>query len=141
MYFILDGDIRWMTGKLDFPRTVEEMDQSSPSDRTPDRRICGPSEELAILYDAENGVLHKHGSIKDVRCIEAEWRKHFVDRGFQSIADALTIVSVPADQEGCDFLNRCIECSGHIMALIKKGELPGITPLDEPDRSSSGPSF
>lgn len=44
MYVIKHGDV-WR--------------QSSPLNN--ERYICGPSEELAILYDADNGVLHKHG--------------------------------------------------------------------------------
>jgi hypothetical protein len=44
----------------------------------------------------------------------------------------LVIASMPVSQKTIDLLNRCVENSGAIAAMIASGVLPGAAPQDPP---------
>jgi hypothetical protein len=87
--------------------------------------ICGPSEKLAIAYDPEFGTLLRRGSHKSVDAWRMKIRQKMINDGFaDDIADP-TVAAFPADQAGCDFLNKVVANPGLIEAMVRRGQLPG----------------
>lgn len=84
-----------------------------------------PLDEVAIAFDRDEGVLHKHGSPEFVNNWAEETRAKLRAAGsnLEDWATALTVVSgrIPVDE-----LNSCLSSSGYVLQLwakLTRGEL------------------
>ena len=84
---------------------------------TKKRDIILMCDEIAIVFDKETFVLHKHGSPDKV----AQWyhaaRDKFIKAGFNSMAEDLVMIqgSFPIAE-----VNRCLSTTGYIEQFWKK---------------------
>ncbi len=79
------------------------------------RHVCGPSENLAVAFDEEDGILHKHGTETRVRA--------WIDEFRAKTAEALPVpvmVTFPPNAETVAELNRCIATTGRIKRVYEE---------------------
>lgn len=76
------------------------------------RHVCDGTDALALVFDAEDGTLHKHGRAADVRDWLDKTRAKFVEGGFSELASNLTLVEFKPVKEAIAELNACIATSG-----------------------------
>lgn len=72
----------------------------------------------AILFDAESGVLHKHGDFEIIRKVAAEMRAKYARVGASELAADLIIYSsrnFPLEE-----LNKCLSISGYCKLMHEK---------------------
>jgi len=86
--------------------------------------ICKETDLLAVMYDVEGGVLHKHGAASRVRQAHARVASAFVAQGFDELAQSLEIVEFPVTPETIEELNACIAISGRVLGIKERlGEI------------------
>lgn len=107
-YVIEHGDVWFVQGGPTTPggRTM----------RLDRQRICGPSENLALAFDENDGILLKHGTETAVR----KWHDSFIarmaDLGDHAFPPPI-IMTFPPNAETVAELNRCIATSGRVKKL------------------------
>lgn len=72
-------------------------------------QICNTSDRLALCYDRETGILHKHGEFSLVSAWRSNARSLFESNGFFGIAEDLDLVQVQINQQNIDILNTILE--------------------------------
>lgn len=82
-------------------------------------RVGGPSDFLAVAFDPEEGVLHKHGPEEAVQRWADQTREKFRNVP-EDIRPSLAVLSFPIRQETVDELNACIATSGRVMHLERR---------------------
>jgi len=87
-------------------------------------RICGHDGRLAVAYDAEDGVLHRHGAEREV----ATWLADAKDKLSRSpstapLVEALRIAASDIRPEWVAEVNRCIATAGAVLGIGER--LPG----------------
>lgn len=82
--------------------------------------VCGPHDKLALVYDTEDNILHKHGTAE----FAGNWLKHargkFREAGMDELADALTLVEFAPVPEAIAELNACISHSGRVGKFVER---------------------
>lgn len=78
---------------------------------------AGPA--VAVCFDRDDHVLHKHGDPDRVRKWAAATRAKLAAVGLEgaAMADALTVVEWPF---GVDELNRCLDTTGYLGLILKR---------------------
>ena len=120
-YFIELGDV-W------FDAGPGKADGGHRSARAGVRHVCGATMGLlAVAYDADDSLLHKHGSAGPVSKWAEEARARFLagtatagpDAAAMlgAMAAAITVVSFPVTPETVELLNGVIACSGLVATL------------------------
>lgn len=85
-----------------------------------DTPVTAPADEIALVFDAEEGILHKHGQVSSVQAwydkTTATLRAN-EDTFSTKMAEALVLIigRIPAAD-----VNRCIENSSYAAVLLKK---------------------
>lgn len=83
-----------------------------------DRRHVGAGTEMiAVAFDSENGVLHKHGASKLVESWSGQTRKKFNEGGFPEMADAIVVISFLPTPQTIAELNACVTTTGRVLGL------------------------
>lgn len=93
-----------------------------------DAPVQAPMDEVALAFDSEAGVLHKHGKPDQVSAWAASARKSLGDaaeaagdeearRAIRALASALVVIQgrFPLEE-----LNRCLSTSGYVGVLYRK---------------------
>lgn len=75
-------------------------------------------EPLAIVFDAQTGVLHKHGSATRVNQWLEEMQEKIMARGINPLAMPFAIIYMPRTQSNLDHLNKAIGTTGYALNLI-----------------------
>lgn len=84
----------------------------------PDRRhVCGPSENLAIAFDEEDGTLHKHGTETRVRAWIDGFREKMAAVPSEHALPIPVMMTFPPNAETVAEMNRCIATTGRIKRL------------------------
>jgi len=87
--------------------------------------VCGSSDFLAVVFDADDGTLHKHGNENLVTQWADKTRETFQSGIKNGIIPAelmpnLVVLAFPARQETLDELNACITTSGRVLKLEER---------------------
>lgn len=82
--------------------------------------ICGPHDMLAIVFDEQDGTLHKHGRSEPVEKWADRTRAALTAGGQPELAEALVMVSFPVLPETVAELNACTSGSGRVMRLRER---------------------
>lgn len=105
----------------DGPYRIEYGDAWYVSDA--DRRhVCDGSQFLAVAFDAEDMVLHKHGRAERVEAWADKTRKMFTEAGHGELAEMIVVLAFPVTPETISELNACIATTGRIAGLQKRLE-------------------
>ncbi len=95
-------------------------------------RICGPAGQLAVAYDSEDGVLHKHGEYHAVKSWYETTRAVLMKQSSTAdLAMGLTLVSLRADENWVREVNRCVSVAGAVMGIEERALTIG-TPAPSP---------
>lgn len=94
------------------------------------RRVCGPSEMMAIAYDSNEGTLYKHGTATGVEAWAVKTRAAYCDTGFEDFADAIVVISFPIAPATVAELNACLETTTRVAFIV---ENLGAIARDNPD--------
>jgi hypothetical protein len=84
------------------------------------RHVCGPGDLMAVAYDTENGILHKHGPAPLVSAWANKTRHGFLEMGADDMSEALVVISFPPHPEALAEVNACISVSGRILEFQKR---------------------
>lgn len=109
--------------KVDGPYYIEHGDlwfQSSTGRAGVGRHVCDGTQRIAVAYDAEDGVVHKHGSAELVEAWASKTRTKFSGGGLPQLAEAIVVLSFPVLQVTVDELNLCIATTGRVLGLEVK---------------------
>lgn len=98
------------------------------------RHICGPSELLAVAFDSDDGMLHKHGTAEMVTKWADNAREKLKSNGLDNWAQNLVVLSFPPMPEALEELNACIACTGRILGFQNR-----LESLIAPPRPSQWP--
>lgn len=79
------------------------------------RHICRGSERMAVAFDAEWGVLHKHGASRDVHRWADEKRAAWERMGMSQRATSIVVIEFAPVPAVIDELNACIRTSSRIL--------------------------
>lgn len=82
--------------------------------------VCGPHDRVAVVYDAEDGTLHKHGTEENAVAWLETTRAKLRDNGFESLAENLTMVAFNPVPEAIAELNACIATSGRVLGIAER---------------------
>lgn len=82
--------------------------------------ICGPHDRIAVAFDTEDGILHKHGTEESVAAWLEKTRDKFKGAGFDSMAENLTMVAFNPVPEAIAELNACIGTTGRIRGIAER---------------------
>ena len=78
------------------------------------RHVCSGTEAMGVAYDADDGVLHKHGKAENVERWATETRRKLTEAGGGEMAAALNVVTFLAHPAPVAELNACIATTGRI---------------------------
>jgi hypothetical protein len=120
-YVIAHGDVWWRS-------TATGRNSFGLSD---DRHVCDGTQMLAVAYDAEDGILHKHGSEDSVRAWAERTGKKFIESGFEEMAQAIVVVGFPVSPESVAELNACVATTGRVLRIAERIEALGAQGLIE----------
>lgn len=81
------------------------------------RRVCDGTQAIGVAYDAENGVLHKHGHLPRVQEWAAATRQKFLEAGFDDMAKGIVVIGFPVSEATVAELNACIAISGRVLQM------------------------
>lgn len=90
---------------------------TKPSVLTGRREVRAMSDTIALAFDLENGILHKHGAADSVEAWAAQARKKLTDGGYPEMAADIVVVSGPLP---VDEVNKCLSTSGYASELWRK---------------------
>lgn len=80
--------------------------------------IYWQGEEIAVMIDVENAVIHRHGDPAVVNAAHKKLVDSFNATGFGDLAKAIVVVT------SCDWdvdeLNKALQTSGYIMKVLEK---------------------
>jgi hypothetical protein len=118
---------------FDAPYSLVEGDLFHTDSKGNRKRICHKGGAMAIAYDAEDGVLHSHGEYNDVSAwFEGTKGRLMRTPATTGLADALTLVRMPLQEDCVREVNRCVAVTGAVMgiegrlsALYGAGDLVG----------------
>lgn len=120
------------------------MDLSEPPSRlTGERRIHLMTDEVAIAFDRDEGILHKHGNPDQVEDWATNARQAYRDQGFDAQAEALLVISgaFPVAE-----INACLNTAGYCKVLLDKlqrglviSAKPQATTASAPGAEGAGP--
>ena len=82
-----------------------------------DDPIGAPLTEVAVCFDKENGILHKHGNHEMVSHWYQNSRKKLIEGGAGFMADDLMVICGPIELEE---LNRMLTTSGYCKRYMEK---------------------
>lgn len=82
--------------------------------------ICGENDRLALVYDANDGVLLKHGEKSHVNSDYDCMVKAFATGGYSEFAASLELVEFPISPETIEELNACIGVTGRVLRLKER---------------------
>lgn len=83
------------------------------------RHICGPSDELAIAFDEDDGTLHKHGTATSVRTWIDNYRAKTASFPPDMALPVPLMMTFAANADAVAELNRCIATTGRIKGLYE----------------------
>ncbi|MCS4088753.1 hypothetical protein [Rhizobium sp. BK176] len=110
-----------MTDRFDFPYSLVDGELFRTDSKGNRKRLCHRGGSVALAYDTEDGVLHHHGEYNDVSKWFDETRaKLSKSPSTIGLADALTLVSMPLEDECVQEVNRCIAVTGSVMGIEKR---------------------
>jgi hypothetical protein len=91
--------------------------EKAPNALTKQRDIVLMCDEVAIAFDKEAGVLHKHGIPENVTKWYNTTREKLISSGFPEMADDLILIqgAFPVEE-----LNKCLSTTGYIGVFWKK---------------------
>lgn len=92
--------------------------------------IGEPLAEVAVCFDKENGVLHKHGNHEMVSRWFQNSRKKLIEGGAGFMADDLMVICGPIELEE---LNRMISTSGYCKRYLEKMKVQGAEATEDQD--------
>lgn len=79
--------------------------------------------QVAVLYDANGGTLHKHGTVDDVKT----WLKKYEERGLPKDLFAFTMVTFPPDYPASE-ITAMINTTGSVPYRIERAANGDYTP-------------
>jgi hypothetical protein len=82
--------------------------------------VCGPSDEMAMAFDEEDGTLHKHGTLTAVRAWVENFRKKTADLPADMALPVPIMISFPPNADTVAEMNRCIATTGRIKRLYEQ---------------------
>lgn len=90
--------------------------------------VCGPSENLAMAFDEEDGILHRHGTEASVRAWIENLRRRTAGLPPEMSLPVPTMLTFPPTAETVAEMNLCIATTGRIKRLYPNG-LAAVAPL------------
>jgi len=121
--------------EFDSPYSLTEGDLFHTDSKGNRRRVCHKGGAMAIAYDAEDGVLHSHGEYNDVSAWYEETRSRLMRMpATVGLANALTLVSMPLQEDCVREVNRCVAVTGAVMGIEGRlSALYGVGGVDGAD--------
>lgn len=119
MYYIEHGDV-WFDEAKDPTHQIRPRNDRCVAP-APAQHIADGSTMLALVYSSD-GMPLKYGAAGPVRKWMDEHAPAYRESG---LGVDLLLAEFPADQRGCDLLNRIRANATMIETMIRKGELPG----------------
>lgn len=82
--------------------------------------ICDETDTLAVLYDVNDGILHKHGEKSRVSMDHERMVKAFASGGLSEFGKALELVEFSITPETINELNACIGITGRVLRFKER---------------------
>ncbi|WP_315920948.1 hypothetical protein [Mesorhizobium sp. SP-1A] len=82
--------------------------------------ICDETDTLAVLYDVNDGILHKHGEKSKVSMDHERMVKAFTSGGYSEFAKTLELVEFSITPETIEELNACIGTTGRVLRFKER---------------------
>lgn len=117
-FYIEFGDV-WRRGSAPLPGLPQSPDH-----------VCDGTGELAVLFDSEDGTLHKVGEAGAVHDRASTMRKKLVDAGMDELSAGLVVISLPVREETVELVNKCVEITGFCLKL--EDELSRLSADEQP---------
>jgi hypothetical protein len=114
-YEVEFGDVWYRDQKPERPGLTQD----------PGVHICAEGEMMAVAFDEQDGVLHKHGVAAKVIAWAGAARERLAASPIPDLARYLITIEFPATQDTLSELNACIATSGRISGFQKHLALIG----------------
>ena len=82
-----------------------------------DQPIGPPLQTVAVCFDRDGGVLHKHGKPEAVRQWYEQTRRKFIDAGHADMVEDLVVIEAAFPVEE---LNKMLHISGYVGVYCKR---------------------
>nr|WP_250808631.1 hypothetical protein [Neorhizobium tomejilense] len=105
----------------DFPYSVVNGDLYHVDSSGHKQRVCHSGSAIAVAYDIEDGVLHRHGEYNAVLAwYDATRAVLMKQEATAGLAKALCLVSMPLDERWVSEINRCIATTGAVLGIEQR---------------------
>jgi len=82
--------------------------------------ICDETDTLAVLFDVNDGILHKHGEKSKVAMDHERMVKAFTSSGYSEFAKGLELIEFSITPETIEELNACIGTTGRVLLFKER---------------------